>query len=122
MEGRATRAHRGNVAYDASKGGVDALTRNVAATYGPRRIRANAVAPGAVRTPQLERSIAASPDPAEHERKLSSLAPLKRIAEPNEIAAVVAFLLSDDASYLTGQSISVDGGWSTAGAAAFDPD
>jgi NAD(P)-dependent dehydrogenase (short-subunit alcohol dehydrogenase family) len=100
-----------HAAYDMSKGGVDALTRNIAVEYGPVGIRANAVAPGAVRTPALERALAAADDPIGAEKELRAGPPLRRIGEPAEIAAVVGFLLSDDASFLTGQSIAVDGGW-----------
>lgn len=100
-----------HAAYDTSKGAVDALTRHIAAAYGPYGIRANAIAPGAVRTPALDRSIAAAPDPDAAARELAGLAPLRRIGDAHEIAAVAAFLLSTDASYLTGQSIAVDGGW-----------
>ncbi|MPZ96993.1 MAG: SDR family oxidoreductase [Propionibacteriales bacterium] len=104
----------GLAVYEFTKGGVDALTRGVAVTYGPYGIRANAVAPGGVRTPALEASLAAAPDSAAAEQALATGPPLRRIAEPADIAATVAFLLSDDASYLTGQSIGVDGGWSAA--------
>ncbi|MBB5790238.1 SDR family NAD(P)-dependent oxidoreductase [Jiangella mangrovi] len=112
IHGRAS--HRDHAAYEFTKGGVDALTRSVAVTYGPAGIRANAVAPGGVRTPSLEAHLAAAPDPAAAERELADGPPLRRIADPAEIAAVVAFLLSPDASYISGQSLGVDGGWSAA--------
>lgn len=101
----------GHAAYDMSKGAVDALTRNLAVEYGPVGIRANAVAPGAIRTPSLERGLAAADDPAAAENELRDAPPLRRIGDAVEVAAVVQFLLSDDSSYLTGQSIAVDGGW-----------
>lgn len=103
-----------HAAYEFTKGGVDALTRSVAVTYGPYGVRANAVAPGGVRTPHLDAHIAASDDPVATERELTQGPPLRRIADPREIAAVVAFLLSDDASYVSGQSIAVDGAWTAA--------
>jgi NAD(P)-dependent dehydrogenase (short-subunit alcohol dehydrogenase family) len=116
------RSFPGFAAYDASKGAVDALTRNVAVTYGPIGIRSNAIAPGAIRTPLLERGINTAEDPEAALSKLAAASPLRRIGEPREIASVVSFLLSERASYLTGQSIAVDGGWSSAGEPTlFDP-
>ena len=106
--------------YDVAKGGVDALTRYVAVEYGPVGIRANAVAPGSVRTQMHRRYVESTPHPAETERGMAAVVPLRRIAEPEEIASVVTFLLSDAASYLTGQSLPVDGGFSAAGG-VFEP-
>jgi NAD(P)-dependent dehydrogenase (short-subunit alcohol dehydrogenase family) len=99
-----------DAAYDVAKGGVDALTRYVAVEYGPVGIRANAIAPGGVRTPLSQRAVRESADPERAEREMIAPHPLRRIAEPREIAAVAAFLLSDEASFVTGQSIAVDGG------------
>lgn len=101
-----------HAAYEMSKAAVEALTRNIAVEYGPHGIRCNAVAPGAIRTPLLEAAIASSSHPMKAEDDLRRRAPLARIGDPSEIAAVVAFLLTEDAQYLTGQSIAVDGGWS----------
>lgn len=109
IHGRAS--HLDHAAYEFTKGGIDALTRSVAVSYGGVGIRANAVAPGGVRTPHLEAQIAAAPDPAEAERELAEGPPMGRIARAEEIAAVAAFLLSDEAPYLSGQSIAVDGAW-----------
>lgn len=105
-------SYPGHAAYEFTKGGVDALTRSVAVTYGPYGVRANAVAPGGVRTPHLDAHIATSDDPAATERELAQGPPMRRIAEASEIAGVAAFLLSDDASYVSGQSIAADGAWS----------
>jgi NAD(P)-dependent dehydrogenase (short-subunit alcohol dehydrogenase family) len=98
-------AYCGHAAYDVSKAGVEALTRYVAVEYGQLNIRANAIAPGGVRTP----GAAGTLGPAE----LAAIArahPLGRIAEPAEIAGVVSFLLSPDASFITGHTLVVDGG------------
>jgi len=117
------RAWRDHAVYEMTKGAVDALTRNVAVVYGPYGIRANAVAPGAIMTPALKQSFIDAPDPVERRSALEKLTPLKRIAEATEIAEVVAFLLSPLSSYLSGQSIAVDGAWTAAlGVGDLDPE
>ena len=109
------------LAYDAAKGGVDAVTRQVAVEYGPVGIRCNAVRPGAIRTPMSEGYL---DDYEDREAMLQSwrdLAPLGRVGEPEDVAAMVAFLLSDDSSFVTGALVSVDGG-ASARCFAYPPD
>jgi len=121
IHGRASFAD--HAAYEVTKGGIDALARSVAVTYGRYGIRANTVAPGGVRTPHLEAQIAAAADPAAEERHLSQGPPLGRIATSAEIAAVVAFLLSDESAYVSGQSVAADGAWTASfGTPPSDPD
>ncbi len=96
-----------NTAYAAAKGGVNILTKSSAAEYGSQGIRINAVSPGVIRTPGLEKYFAEQPQVAE---QLKKTAVLNRIGEPEEIAEAVAFLCSDRASFITGQILSVDGG------------
>jgi NAD(P)-dependent dehydrogenase (short-subunit alcohol dehydrogenase family) len=112
VHGRA--AYPEHTVYEMTKAAVEALTRSVAVTNAARGIRANAVAPGAVRSPALEASFGRAPDPAAAEAFLARRSPALRIAEPEEVASVVAFLLSDDASYVSGQTIAIDGGWTAA--------
>ncbi len=95
-------------AYNASKAAVGSMARSIALDLAPHGVRVNAVAPGWVRTAATEEIIAT---PAEW-RKHRARIPMDRPAEPSEIAAVVAFLLSDDATYMTGSTVVVDGGQS----------
>ncbi|PQE13236.1 short chain dehydrogenase family protein [Rutstroemia sp. NJR-2017a BBW] len=97
----------GSAAYVASKHGVIGLTRSAAQEVGDRNIRVNAVAPGAIETPLLAKARAVVGD------KVNPPAALKRIAEPEEIAAIVVFLLSQESSYVTGAVYAADGGWSS---------
>lgn len=99
--GGATRAHRGNVAYDASKGGIEAFTRAAALDLAPYGVRVNAVAPGSIGTTPLSE---------QEQRERGKTVPLGRIGTPEEIAAGAAFLASDDARYITGHTLVVDGG------------
>lgn len=102
----------GGSCYNASKGGVVLLTRNMAIDYGPSDIRANAVCPGFVDTPMTKPLFAADPDGVG--AAIRDEHALRRIARPEEIAAAAAFLLSDDASFVSGAALPVDGGY-TAG-------
>ena len=109
VHGRA--AFADHAAYEFTKGGIDALSRSLAVSYGPLGIRANTVAPGGVRTPHLDAQIANASDPEAEERGLAEGPPMRRIARAEEVAALTAFLLGDEAPYVSGQSIAVDGAW-----------
>jgi NAD(P)-dependent dehydrogenase (short-subunit alcohol dehydrogenase family) len=101
----------GVVAYCASKGAVHNLTRAMALDYVREGIRINAVCPGEVNTPMLA-SGRAVPPTAEDLRKLGeAVVPMGRLADPAEIARVVVFLASDDASYMTGSLVTIDAGY-----------
>jgi NAD(P)-dependent dehydrogenase (short-subunit alcohol dehydrogenase family) len=98
----------GRAAYNAAKAGVITLTEVLACEWGPYRVRVNAVAPGVVRTPLLERAIAQG---VATEEGYVKRAPIGRLADPDEIARVVAFLAGPRARYVTGATVRVDGGW-----------
>jgi NAD(P)-dependent dehydrogenase (short-subunit alcohol dehydrogenase family) len=98
-------------AYCASKGGVVQLTKAMAVDHAADGIRVNCVCPGPVSTPLLEAIIRASSDPEEERRRIEEKALLKRLGQPEEIASVIAFLASDESSYMTGSIVLVDGGW-----------
>ena len=93
--------------YNASKGGIDQLTRVMALALAEHRIRVNGVAPGTIATELAAKAVLTS---EEAKARILSRTPMKRLGEPQEIANVVAFLLSDGASYMTGETVLVDGG------------
>lgn len=96
----------GSVVYSATKGGITSMCRGLARTFGPHRITVNAVAPGQVHTPMLMTGLA--PEVYESMKKQT---PLGYVAEPEELAGPVVFLASDHASYITGATINVSGGF-----------
>lgn len=102
-------------AYAASKGGILSLTRQLALEYAADNIRVLAVNPGSVDTPLLRETVDAEPS-AEMIAEWAKPHPLGRIAQPEEIASVVLFLASDGASFMTGESVCVDGGMMAKGA------
>ena len=102
----AHRGLRGLVAYSATKGAVTALTRGLAVEYAPFNIRVNALCPGFVETALTRRALRI---PGIREALLAST-PLRRFGEPEEIAKAALFLASDEASYVTGTELAVDGG------------
>ena len=93
--------------YNASKGGIDQLTRVMSLSLAEHRIRVNGVAPGTIATELAAKAVLTSD---EARARIMSRTPMKRLGEPDEIASVVAFLLSDAASYVTGETVLADGG------------
>ncbi len=99
--GGATKAHRAFTAYDASKGGIEALTRAMALDLGPYNVRVNALMPGSIDTSGLD---------IEQRKLRGENVPLGRIGEPSDMTGAALFLASDDATYITGDIIRIDGG------------
>jgi 3-oxoacyl-[acyl-carrier protein] reductase len=99
--GGATRAHRGNAAYDAAKGGIEALTRAMALDLGPYGVRVNGLVPGSIDSKGMA---------ADLKRARGEAIPLGRVGEIEELAGPAVFLASDDARYITGHMLVVDGG------------
>lgn len=95
-------------AYNASKGGVIQLTRTAALEYAKSNIRVNAVCPGVIKTPMVDRFTGGKP---EAEAAFTAGEPVGRMGRPEEIAASVVWLCTDDASFVTGVPMPVDGGW-----------
>ena len=97
----------GATAYSASKGGVVNLTNQIAVDYASRGVRCNGICPGFVETPMTDDYL----DSEEFYAFVIDETPMDRVAQPEEIAGIAAFLASDDASYVTGANVPVDGGW-----------
>lgn len=100
-------AFDGLAAYVTSKHGILGLTKTAALEYAERGIRVNAVCPGVVRTPMIDRFTGGSP---EAEARFVAVEPMRRMGEPEEVARAVVWLCSDDASFVTGHGLVVDGG------------
>ena len=105
----------GMPAYCSSKAGLIMLTKQVALDFGPDKIRCNAVCPGGTRTKMLENSLAPLAEALETDlegvfRCISSMVPLRRTANPNEISGICSYLASDDSTFMTGSVLLIDGG------------
>ncbi len=111
LSSRSARGARGQANYAAAKAGIQGLTATLAAELGPFGINVNAVAPGYVATEMTDRTARRLGfEPEEYQAKVAEQIPLRRVAVPADIAAVVAFLASDDARHVTGQTLYVTGG------------
>jgi NAD(P)-dependent dehydrogenase (short-subunit alcohol dehydrogenase family) len=98
-------------AYCASKGAVILLTKSIAVDYVKQGIRCNCVCPGTVDSPWVERLVSHTPDPAATRTALEARQPMGRLGTPDEIAKAVLYLASDDAAFITGSELVIDGGW-----------
>jgi NAD(P)-dependent dehydrogenase (short-subunit alcohol dehydrogenase family) len=99
--GGATRAHRGNAAYDATKGGIEALTRAMAVDLAPYGVRVNGLIPGSINTSGMSPEV---------KQERGQAIPMGRVGEPADMSGAAVFLVSADAAYVTGQMVAVDGG------------
>lgn len=100
-----------SAAYCASKAGVIGLTRQAAVDYASHGIRVNCICPGTTLTPMIERLFAEADDPAAFRKSVENMHPLGRLARPEEIAEAALFLASEEASFITGAALPVDGGY-----------
>ena len=98
--------------YSATKAAVAGLTRSIACDFVKRGIRCNAVCPGTVDTPSLQRRLNAFEDAQQARREFEQRQPMGRLGDPGEIAALLVYLASDESAFVTGQTFVIDGGWS----------
>lgn len=111
LSSRSALGNRGQSNYSAAKAGIRGLTATLAIELGPFNINVNAVAPGYVATPMTAATaLRLGSSAEEHQNMAAERTPLRRVAQPEEIASVIAFLASDDASFVSGQTLYVNGG------------
>ena len=101
----------GQTAYNVSKAGVISLTKSMAVDFARNGVRVNAVCPGTTETPLVKDALEKSKDPEKERRKLEECRPLNRLGRPEEIAAAILAMASDDLGYATGSIFSIDGGY-----------
>ncbi len=111
LSSRSALGNRGQVNYAAAKAGVQGITATLSLELGPFGITVNAVAPGFIATAMTDATATrVGYDPAEYQKLASEQIPLRRVGQPAEVASVIAFLASDEASYVTGQTLYINGG------------
>ena len=111
LSSRSALGNRGQVNYAAAKAGIQGLTATLAIELGQFNITVNAVAPGYIATPMTAATATrVGVTPEDHQQMASERTPLRRVGQPEEVATVIAFLASDDASYVSGQTLYVNGG------------
>ncbi len=102
------------VAYGTAKSAIIGMTKNLAAEWAPEGIRVNAISPGTIETPLVRANFESGRTGVSKERVISRM-PIGRLGKPEEVASVTGFLLSDQASYVTGHVVYIDGGWTSSG-------
>ena len=111
LSSRSALGNRGQANYAAAKAGIQGLTATLAIELGPFNITVNAVAPGYIATSMTAATAErVGSSPAEHQAEVAARTPLGRVGQPEEVAAAVAFFASDDASYISGQTLYINGG------------